>query len=320
MTTDGEVMGSPDYMAPEQAQEAHAADIRADLYSLGCTFYHLLTGQVPFPGGTLMEKLIRHKQSQPEPVEKLRPEVPAAIAKVVRRLMARRPEDRYQTPSELVAALDGAAGSTMIVRGRRLLQQRRWAVAAGAGALLLLVVLAFAFRSGGKEPVASNKGTTPTRPAQPTATQARKPVLALQLLCGKGRRAQDQEAVKLPGYGYRLIQGNYFDSFPASAPRTYCWFAKELRFEVTVPTGTAGTLRLHFVDGRNQGLRQRLLVESVVIGDYEDFGGPGKYVEVPIAAADTADGKFEVVIQRLPGGTNSPGALVSLVEFMEGKP
>jgi serine/threonine-protein kinase len=99
------VMGTPDYVSPEQARDLHAADIRSDLYSLGCTFYFLLTGQVPFPDGTTMEKLVRHSTVEPPPVEHFRTDLPAAVAAIVRRLLAKKPADRYQTPMELAAAL-----------------------------------------------------------------------------------------------------------------------------------------------------------------------------------------------------------------------
>jgi hypothetical protein len=105
MTQEGAVMGTPDYIAPEQALDTHTVDIRADLYSLGCTFYFLLTGRVPFPGGTLLQKLNKHQNDEPIAVEKLRPEAPPAVAKVVRKLMAKRPDDRYQTPAELAEVL-----------------------------------------------------------------------------------------------------------------------------------------------------------------------------------------------------------------------
>ena len=98
-------MGTPDYIAPEQARDSHTADIRADLYSLGCTLYFLLTGRAPFPGGSLTEKLLKHQMDEPRPVEELRPETPPAVAAVVRKLMAKRPGDRYQTPAEAAAAL-----------------------------------------------------------------------------------------------------------------------------------------------------------------------------------------------------------------------
>ncbi len=106
LTDAGAVMGTPDYASPEQARRAHGVDIRADLYSLGCTFYFLLTGRAPFPGGTLSEKLVKHQLDDPEPVEQVRPEVPAGVGAVIRRLMAKPPEDRYQTPGELAAALE----------------------------------------------------------------------------------------------------------------------------------------------------------------------------------------------------------------------
>jgi WD40 repeat protein/serine/threonine protein kinase len=106
LTQEGAVMGTPDYIAPEQARDSHHADIRADLYSLGCTLYFLLTGKPPFPGGSLSEKLLKHQLREPQLVEEVRPEVPPGVAQLVRKLMAKRPEQRYQTPAELAEALE----------------------------------------------------------------------------------------------------------------------------------------------------------------------------------------------------------------------
>ncbi|MBY0522173.1 MAG: protein kinase [Gemmataceae bacterium] len=108
LTQDGSVIGTPDYIAPEQARNSRNADIRADLYSLGCTFYYVLTGQVPFAGGTMTEKLLKHHYDAATPIEKLRPEVPPGIRAIIGKLMAKKPEDRFQTPDELVAALEAA--------------------------------------------------------------------------------------------------------------------------------------------------------------------------------------------------------------------
>jgi tRNA A-37 threonylcarbamoyl transferase component Bud32 len=119
LTRDGVVVGTPDYIAPEQLENPHGADIRADLYSLGCTFYFLLSGQVPFPGGTLIQKLDRQRWEHPASVDQVRSEVPAAVAAVVRRLMAKHPDDRYRTPGELAAALEQLARTGTLPAGHQ---------------------------------------------------------------------------------------------------------------------------------------------------------------------------------------------------------
>ena len=119
LTRDGAVVGTPDYIAPEQLENPHGADIRADLYSLGCTFYFLLSGQVPFPGGTLIQKLDRQRWEHPPSVDQLRRDVPPAVAAVVRRLMAKHPDDRYRTPSELAAALEQLARTGTLPAGHQ---------------------------------------------------------------------------------------------------------------------------------------------------------------------------------------------------------
>jgi predicted NACHT family NTPase len=105
LTPDGILLGSLDFVAPEQAERPREADIRADLYALGCTFYFLLTGQVPFPAASNLEKLRKHRYEEPPPLAWLRPDVPPRLADVVARLMEKRPADRFQTPGELAEAL-----------------------------------------------------------------------------------------------------------------------------------------------------------------------------------------------------------------------
>jgi serine/threonine-protein kinase len=99
------VMGTPDYLSPEQSRNLHSVDIRSDLYSLGCTFYFLLTGQVPFPGGNTLDKLIRHSTEVPVPVSAFRQDVQEPVLAIVARLMAKEPQERFQTPAELADAL-----------------------------------------------------------------------------------------------------------------------------------------------------------------------------------------------------------------------
>jgi len=105
LTGDGKMMGTPDYIAPEQILDAAKADIRADIYSLGCTLYFLLTGSTPFQGGSLYEKLQAHMSRTPTSVHELRNEVPPELAQVVARMMAKDVKDRYQKPAEVAQAL-----------------------------------------------------------------------------------------------------------------------------------------------------------------------------------------------------------------------
>jgi eukaryotic-like serine/threonine-protein kinase len=104
---DENVLGTADYLAPEQALDSHTVDIRADIYSLGATFYFLLTGSAPFPDGSVAQKLIWHQNRPPRPLKVLRPEVPDEVVAVVEKMMAKDPANRYQTPSEVMAALSG---------------------------------------------------------------------------------------------------------------------------------------------------------------------------------------------------------------------
>jgi serine/threonine-protein kinase len=105
LTRDGTVVGTPDFIAPEQTLNSRAVDIRADLYSLGCTFYYLLAGRPPFPGGTIGQKLLKHQLEYPVPIEQVRGDVPPPLAGLIARLIAKRPEDRYQSPYEVAALL-----------------------------------------------------------------------------------------------------------------------------------------------------------------------------------------------------------------------
>jgi serine/threonine-protein kinase len=105
LTHAGKLIGTVDYMAPEQAEDAHTADTRADIYSLGCTLYFLLVGKPPFPGASIAEKLAARMIGTPPSVRQLRPEVPAGLDAVMQRMMARQPDERYATPQEAAEAM-----------------------------------------------------------------------------------------------------------------------------------------------------------------------------------------------------------------------
>ncbi len=110
LTDMGTPLGTPDFIAPEQVRDARNVDIRADLYSLGCTFYYVLTGHLPFPNGNRMEKMLMHQMDEPMPVTALRPHIPPAVADIVGKLMRKKPEDRFQTPEELADTLEEYLG------------------------------------------------------------------------------------------------------------------------------------------------------------------------------------------------------------------
>jgi serine/threonine-protein kinase len=102
---EGTGIGTPDFMAPEQGKDPSKADIRADIYSLGCTFYHLLCGQPPFANCSADEKLAKHQHEEPRPLDQVRPGIPAPLIGVVQRMMCKRPFERFETPQEVADTL-----------------------------------------------------------------------------------------------------------------------------------------------------------------------------------------------------------------------
>jgi len=371
------MMGTPDYLAPEQALDFHNADIRADIYSLGCTFYFLLAGQAPFENGTLPEKLLKHQSAEPRPIQEIRPDAPAGVQPILRKMTAKRPSDRYQTPGEVAQALtallatmsrpsfalpaltDSALqttpaprkrGSTLrlqnqakqksgivktpaaiIQRGDKLASlrktglrgipnRRRWLfIGSGAAVLFVGLVVALALLL---QPAAK---TEPTPEAAPRVSPSPAPTLAsvaepirtlpatLVIQCGKGK-GKEQDQTKKRGYDYKLLQGEAFDGWDGNAAvKSHCWAdAKEVRFEVTLPPGTPGVLRLWFVDGDKMKRKQRLIVQGTPRGDFDNFEFVGTRTDIKLSAADTNKGKIEVTIQNLNPAIN---AVISALEF-----
>jgi serine/threonine protein kinase len=119
LTETGALLGTADYLAPEQWDRPQAVDVRADVYGLGCTLYHLLAGRPPFVGdrySTMMAKMRAHHDEPPPPIGDFRPDVPPGLAAVADRMLAKDPSDRFATPAEVVEALRPFAAGANLVR------------------------------------------------------------------------------------------------------------------------------------------------------------------------------------------------------------
>lgn len=151
LTSSGVTLGTFDYIAPEQARDPRVADSRSDIYSLGCTLFFMLTGRPPFPGGTVLQKLLQHQGDEPPSLSQFRSDVPEEIVRVLRKMMAKNSRNRYQTPSQLVRALGRAAVSSGIfhpgssfaanatsARRTRFARHLPWMISAAA--LVILVI------------------------------------------------------------------------------------------------------------------------------------------------------------------------------------
>lgn len=109
LTASGVTLGTFDYISPEQARDPRCADIRSDIYSLGCTFFFMLSGRPPFPEGTVLQKLLQHQGDEPPDIRVFQPSIPAEVALLIQKMMAKDPRQRFQTPVTLIESLVNVA-------------------------------------------------------------------------------------------------------------------------------------------------------------------------------------------------------------------
>lgn len=119
---DEKVLGTADYLAPEQAVDSHQVDERADIYALGCTLYFALTGHPPFRDGTLVQRLLAHQTRQPPSVKQKRPDTPDEIVTILNRMMAKKREGRYQSAKEVADIL----GRWLVQHGDSTWREQHW--------------------------------------------------------------------------------------------------------------------------------------------------------------------------------------------------
>ena len=242
-TVSGVVLGTPNYMAPEQANDPHQADIRSDIYSLGCTLYELLGGRVPFPGGGLVDKLRKQALEPPTPLRQLRPELGAGLVRVIDRMMAKDAAERLQTPAEVVAALEPwcaplpeTVGPDKLVRGGGGAGRGRRAVVVGAAvfgtcALGLLAWLAVHLPSGSTASPTEATG-------QVTAKVAPAPPALVVCADGTGDFSSLRQAVRdAPAGSHLLVRPGHYQE------------AIDVRKQLEIAGGPGGGVVLESSDG-----------------------------------------------------------------------
>jgi serine/threonine protein kinase len=184
LTQSGVTLGTFDYISPEQALEPRDADVRSDIYSLGCTFYHMVTGSAPVPEGTAAKKLHHHQHVAPIDPRQLNPEIPDEIAAILARMMAKDPHQRYQRPEHLVQHLIVAAqkvGASAEVPDGVLFvdaplpnppERRPWLMATLAAGVLAVLLLVLSLGQPPAAPVIIPRPEVDARAEGPLPTKA----------------------------------------------------------------------------------------------------------------------------------------------------
>jgi serine/threonine-protein kinase len=277
LTSLGVALGTPAYMAPEQAAAEPTTDHRADLYAWGCLAYEILTGQPPFVGRSAAALLAAHAIDTPEPVSARRPAVPPALAELVMRCLAKRPADRPQSAGELLQMLDGVmtpSGGmepTTVVPARR--PRSRAALVAASGLGIIGVVAAVAWAVAARGPPVDARRITLAPIANQTGDPALGPIAAMAttLINGGLGEIGSLDVVETPRGAALAIRGALFrrgDSLEASAQITDARTGRTL-YTVGPETGALSQPRTAI-----DRLQQRVVGGIAMLLD-ESHGAPG---------------------------------------------
>src|SRR5262245_10454715 len=224
------VMGTAAYMAPEQAADTRSADARADIYSLGCTLFFLLTGQPPFEGKTVMEVLFAHRERPLPSPTRVRPDCPPAVDALLRRMTAKRPEHRPADMKTVLAELDCLLAQPLVPRRGA----GRWIIAAGVLAAVVAALLLWALwppgllppvppKDSNDQPLAQNTEPTtpepksvipvpPVRPVQPAGPEMVR-IQPGEFLMGSPDGEADAEAHEKPRHKVRITRPFWLGKF-----------------------------------------------------------------------------------------------------------
>jgi hypothetical protein len=342
LTQSGVTLGTFDYISPEQALEPRDADVRSDIYSFGCTFYHALTGQPPVPEGTAAKKLHHHHHVKPADPRQLAPDLPDVVAMILGRMMAKRPVDRYQTPEHLIQdlllAARGLGISAEVPEGTPVTAAAwpgppavRPLLLAGVAALVVVGLVLLADPGGTTPPVkpvasvprTEGGGSLPPEPPEPTAPKATKPKPAPRPDPKTPRPALVREVYDGPARADALMQwaadarakgatelevvlpGDL--TLVADSPEHPCLSFEASRVIVRPKTpGPRPTIRLNSGGGRQQSVWAALTV-----------AGDDVSVEGLRFVVDAQGGNYEMVGLRLLGRGKH---LVKNCEFVQVMP
>jgi eukaryotic-like serine/threonine-protein kinase len=172
VTRDGATVGTFDYIAPEQARHSRSVDTRSDIYALGCTLFHMLSGRVPFPQPSLPEKLYAHQMLEPEPISMLVSDVPPEVEVAIQKMMRKSMDERYQTPQEVALALEPYCPSVPVSLKEILATATTTRVATAEAIPLDGAVTVVSSRLGNLDSLATPVSPATTSPADSSASTA----------------------------------------------------------------------------------------------------------------------------------------------------